>query len=58
MEALSLEREIDSLRDELYCMIDEKEERKSERVLECSKKLDYLIVRYHKVFSQRISEGE
>ncbi|MDI6601460.1 MAG: aspartyl-phosphate phosphatase Spo0E family protein [Thermoanaerobacteraceae bacterium] len=58
MEVLSLEREIDSLRDELNCMVIEKEERKFERILECSKRLDKLIVSYHIVFSQRAAEGE
>lgn len=53
MEALSLEREIDSLRDELNSMYIEKEERKADWILEYSRRMDKLVVVYHSVFSER-----
>lgn len=53
MEVLSLEKEIDSLRDELNSLYIEKEERKTDWILEYSRRLDKLIVVYHNVFSER-----
>ncbi len=52
MEALSLEEEIDNLRNELNNMYIDKEERKIDGILEYSRKLDKLIVHYHSIFSK------
>ncbi len=52
MEAVFLEKKIDSLRDELNDMYIKKEEQKSDGLLEYSRKLDKLIVSYHNVFSK------